>query len=76
MMIMCDNKAACMLSSSNHTTRKMKHVATRLQYLQELVTEGKVTLLHIKTQGNVADIGTKPLPARTFHHLAAYIMQP
>ena len=27
--------AACMLSDSNHTTKHMRHVATRLLYLQE-----------------------------------------
>ena len=71
--IFCDNKAACMLSDSNHTTKRMRHVARRLSYLQDLAREGTIALIHIKTDGNVADIGTKVLNARTFHQLASYI---
>jgi hypothetical protein len=72
MLIFCDNKAAVMLSDSNHTTKRMRHVATRLAYLQEQVSEGRVALVHISTKGNIADLGTKPLPARTFHYLASF----
>ena len=73
MIVLCDNKAACMLSESNHTTKRMRHVATRLCYLQERVNDGDIKLIHIKTEANLADIGTKPLPTRTFHHLSSYI---
>ena len=51
----------------------MRHVATRLAYLQDRVREGHVRLIHIKTDSNLADLGTKPLAARQFHHLAAYL---
>ena len=73
MVLLCDNKAACLLSDSNHSTRRMKHVAVRLAYLQERVKEGTVMLLHIKTDGNIADIGTKPLSNRVFHRLCEHI---
>ena len=66
-VILCDNKAACQLSDSDHTTKRMKHVAIRLAYLQELVDSGAIALLHIGTQGNLADLGTKPLPPRVYH---------
>ena len=42
-------------------------------YLQEHVREGKAALVHIRTEANLADIGTKPLTPRPFHHLASYI---
>ena len=71
MTIFCDNKAACMLSNSNHTTKRMKHVAVRLAFLQAQVNEGQVKLIHIDTQGNLADIGTKPLCTRQHHALCA-----
>ena len=61
-----------MLSDSNHTTKRMRHVATRLAYRQEQVSEGRIALVHIGTKGNIADMGTKPLPARTFHYLASF----
>ena len=56
MLVFCDNKAACMLSNSNHTTKRMKHVAVRLAFLQEHVNEGNVQLVHVSTNGNLADI--------------------
>ena len=73
MILFCDNKAACMLSDSNHSTRRMRHVAVRLAYLQERVNEGFAMLIHINTSGNIADLGTKPLPAKVFHYLCSYI---
>ena len=73
MLVFCDNKAACMLSNSNHTTKRMKHVAVRLAFLQEHVNEGNVQLIHISTNGNLADIGTKPLTARQHHALCGLI---
>ena len=60
-----------MLSDSNHTSRRMRHVATRLAFLQERVKDKDVLLVHIGTSGNLADIGTKPLLPRTFHNLSA-----
>ena len=75
-IILCDNKAACMLSDGNHTTRRMKHVATRLAYLQERASANAITLVHIRTEANIADIGTKPLPARQFHYLSGFILEP
>ena len=73
MLVFCDNKAACMLSNSNHTTKRMKHVAVRLAFLQEHVNEGNVQLVHVSTNGNLADIGTKPLTARQHHALCGLI---
>ena len=73
MIIFCDNKAACMLSNSNHTTKRMRHVAVRLAFLQEQVDEGNVKLVHISTTGNLADMGTKPLTARQHHFLCSLI---
>ena len=76
MVIFCDNKAACMLSDNNTSSRRMKHVARRIAYLQDLVSKKKVCLVHIRTEGNLADIGTKALPARTFHQLTSHIWEP
>ena len=72
-LILCDNKAACMLSDSNHSSRRMKHVATRLAFLQEHVQSGDILLVHIGTNGNLADIGTKALTARVFHNLSSLL---
>ena len=72
-ILLCDNKAACMLSDSNHSSKRMRHVATRLAFLQERVESGDVLLVHIGTSGNLADIGTKALNARIFHNISALL---
>ena len=48
--------------------------ATRLAFLREAVKEEKCQLHHVQTQGMVADIFTKPLPATQFHYLRRLIL--
>ena len=68
-IVFCDNAAACMVSESNLSGKRLKHIATRIAYLQEAVKEQSIALFHIKTQGMLADIFTKPLTADQFHAL-------
>ena len=70
-VVFCDNKAACMLSDSDHSTRRMRHVLTRLRFLQERVDKGDIMLVHIETAGNVADVGTKVHVTRVLHRLTS-----
>lgn len=67
--IFCDNKSAVMLSDSATSSKRLKHVATRIAFLRELVQSKTIALYHISTTGQVADIFTKPLSAQTFHGL-------
>jgi hypothetical protein len=73
-VIFCDNSAAIMLSENNTSSKRLKHVATRLAFLREAVKEEKCQLHHVQTQGMVADIFTKPLPATQFHYLRRLIL--
>ena len=75
-LILCDNKAACQLSDSNHTTKRMRHVMTRINYLQELVDQKKIMLAHIQTAGNISDLGTKVHCSRVLHKLTSFIFPP
>jgi hypothetical protein len=45
----------------------MRHVLTRLAYLEEQIDAKHLIILHLNTSGMIADIGTKVLPASTFH---------
>ena len=53
----------------------MKHIATRIAFLREQISDGKVLLYHIKTAGQVADIFTKALNAATFHLLRTVMLR-
>ena len=69
----CDNESAVSLSLADHSTRRMKHVLTRMAFLQERIDEGTIVLIHIDTDGMIADIGTKVLGPTTFHNLRRFL---
>ena len=73
-VLFCDNIAAVMLSDSNITSKRMKHVMTRLAYLRERVEAKDIYLYHIGTKGQIADIMTKTLPTSTFHEMRALML--
>ena len=68
-VVFCDNKAAVQLSDGDTSSKKMVHIATRIAFLREQVRDKTILLYHIKTQGQIADIFTKPLGASIFHNL-------
>lgn len=75
-ILLCDNQAAVQLSENNTSSKRLKHIATRLAYLREAVN-GKLIQLHfIKTNAQLADIFTKPLNATQFHKLRRLLMDP
>lgn len=72
----CDNKAAVLIAEADLSTKRMKHVLTRMAYLQERIREGLLTLVHMQAEGMLADLGTKKLPASTFHRLREFFVRP
>ena len=75
-VIFCDNCAAVLLSESDISIKKLRHVATQIAFLRELVNSEDIALIHISTNGQVADIYTKPLLAAIFHELRAHLPSP
>ena len=73
-IVFCDNKSAVMLSESNISSKKLKHVATKVAFLRELVKEKTISIHHIMAAGQVADIFTKPLGAGQFHQLRLLLL--
>ena len=74
-VIFCDNKAAVQLSDSDSSSKRMIHIATRIAFLREQVNDKSILLYHIKTEGQLADIFTKPLAATVFHHLRKFFVK-
>ena len=73
-VLFCDNKSAVMLSDNNTSSKRLKHIATRIAFLREKVQNEELVLYHIRTTGQVADIFTKPLGAAIFHPLRILLL--
>ena len=72
--IFCDNRSAVMLSESATSSKRLKHVATRLAFLKELVSAGEILLFWVPSGDQIADIFTKPLIADKFHPLRVFLI--
>ena len=70
----CDNSAAVTISERDLSTKRMKHVRTRMAYLQEQKDDGFLVLVHLRNDAMVADIGTKVLSPADFHRFRIYLV--
>ena len=73
-IVFCDNQTAVSLADSNASTKRMRHISTRIAFLREQVNDGTIMMYHISTTGQLADIFTKALPPATFHKLRALLI--
>ena len=63
-----DNTSALHVAGNRTYSLRAKHIALRYFFVQELVKEGKITTYFVKTQDQIADLGTKH--ANKHHHRA------
>ena len=75
-IIFTDSTAAVMIADSNTSSKRMKHIATRLAFLREQIAAKTAEMYHIRTTGQVADIFTKALIPATFHNLRELLLGP
>src|ERR1700733_10096268 len=67
-VIFCDNSSAIALSKNSVFHKRTKHIDTKFHYIRELVNNGEIVLQHCRTEDQLADILTKPLPKKGFDH--------
>ncbi|GJT90495.1 retrovirus-related pol polyprotein from transposon TNT 1-94 [Tanacetum coccineum] len=65
----CDNKSAIALCCNNVQHSRAKHIDVRYHFIKDQVENGIVELYFIRTEYQLADIFTKPLPRDTFNFL-------
>nr|GEX09655.1 retrovirus-related Pol polyprotein from transposon TNT 1-94 [Tanacetum cinerariifolium] len=65
----CDNKSAIALSCNNVQHLRPKHIDVRCHVIKEQVENGIVELYFVRTEYQLADIFTKPLPRERFNFL-------
>ena len=66
--------AAVAIADSDTSSKRMKHIATRLAFLRECIANKEIMMYHIRNTGQVADIFTKPLSAASFHVLRELLL--
>ncbi|GJR06354.1 retrovirus-related pol polyprotein from transposon TNT 1-94 [Tanacetum coccineum] len=65
----CDNKSAIALCCNNVQHSRAKHIDVRYHFIKEQVENGIVKLYFVRTEYQLADIFTKPLPGERFNFL-------
>ncbi|GJS68255.1 retrovirus-related pol polyprotein from transposon TNT 1-94 [Tanacetum coccineum] len=65
----CDNKNAIALCCNNVQHSRAKHIDIRYHFIKEQVENGIVELYFVRTEYQLADIFTKPLPRERFNFL-------
>lgn len=67
--VFVDNQTAIAISHNPVFHDKTKHFKIKLFFLRKVQKEGKVSLIHCKSEDQLADIFTKSLPANKFEGL-------
>ena len=55
-----DSTDALLITGNSTYSSRTKHIALRFFFLKELIKEGRITIHHVATTKQLADIGTKP----------------
>ena len=67
--IFCDNSSAINISKNPVQHSRTKHIDIRHHFIRELVEQNVITLSHIDTKSQLADLFTKALDFQTFDQL-------
>jgi hypothetical protein len=67
--LMCDSSSAICLAQNPVFHGKEKHRKVRHHFLRDHVEKGDIDMKYIDTEGQLADIFTKPLDAACFASL-------
>ena len=67
--LFCDNESAIKIAHNPVQHSKTKHIQIRHHFLRDHVLKGDISIEHVKTEEQLADIFTKPLDEKRFSKL-------
>ena len=73
--VLTDNQAALAMTTSNISTSRTRHISVRYHFVHDLYTQGAVSVEYIRSEQQLADLFTKPLPAPAFNILAPQVLK-
>lgn len=69
-----DNQACISIAMQEASTRKTKHVELQVHHIRDLLKTGRIVMVHITTNIQLADIFTKPLNEEVFNRHLSVIL--
>jgi hypothetical protein len=69
-----DNVGAIELAKAPRMRPRTKHIDIQYHHFREAVQQKKISISHVSTKEQVADIATKPLPRHSFQYLRKQLM--
>jgi hypothetical protein len=67
--LQCDSTSVISVAKNPVIHSKTKHIEVRYLFLRDNIEKGKISLIHVPTHDQLADIFTKPLDQATFTRL-------
>lgn len=68
-IIYTDNQSAIRLVKNPEFHKRSKHIDVRYHYVKKQYAEGKFMLEYVRSEDQLGDIMTKPIPRRQFEYL-------
>ena len=59
--IYCDNNSTICLANDPEFHTRTKHIDIRYHYIREAIVNNSITVVHVPTEENIADVLTKGL---------------
>jgi hypothetical protein len=69
-----DNTSAITIAENPVCGSRTKHMEERLHYVRYVISKSWLTLRHLNTTEQIADLFTKPLALRVFQYLSRKFM--
>jgi hypothetical protein len=70
-----DNAGAIEIANVPKMRPRTKHLNIKYHHLREEVKKGTISIYHTRTEGQIADIFTKPLPEQPFMNFREKMME-
>jgi hypothetical protein len=74
LVVVEDNKGAIDWANKDISSKRMKHVENSLYWIRQYVKNNTIKLVHVRSEDQLADIGTKPLSKKLFQSIAQRII--
>ena len=68
-IVRVDNVGAIFMSENTSTSGRTKHIDIRYRFVNEMVIDGFLKIVFVKTKENVADVFTKNVTSETYRNL-------